>query len=530
MNAALDQEAAFVAAAAAFDGRAGACGPALEALAHWHAGLAAALVAACPQAVGLQPGSVLAACVQAVQVQLRAQPQAWQAQWQARAPAHALARALAGRAVLLVYGKVNAGKSSLCNFLAARFAAHGAQVRWFVLAHGRLHWTASPMREGATETTTHIQGVLLGPGLALLDTPGLHSQVAANAQLAQAFTDSADGLLWLSGSGAPGQVRELDALGRQVRLGKPLLPVITRSDRIEEDLVGDVLVGRACNKSDQSRALQEQDVAVRARQALQLAGLDDAVLQLPVSVSVHAARADGQGPQALAAAGFARLYAALGQVLAQAHAYTQRKPAELRLHHLQEDVLDRLRACVLPDLRRLQAVAGAEMDALAQVQGPLVQAAARQVLPALPGLLDRHAAGRQVQAACAEAGVLAGRAFARAADQALAGYQVSIDPALARVVPAAEAAYQAHVVDGPAGSEVVGVSFERLRQAMEEAVQACLAQLAAQAIGQCRQAVQALLDQGAALDACIQRSALDLDALAAGLRAPAPGPEPPARG
>lgn len=36
--------------------------------------------------------------------------------------------------MILVFGKVNAGKSSFCNFVAERFAANGEAVQYFHLA------------------------------------------------------------------------------------------------------------------------------------------------------------------------------------------------------------------------------------------------------------------------------------------------------------------------------------------------------------------------------------------------------------
>ncbi|WP_250530521.1 dynamin family protein, partial [Caballeronia sp. ATUFL_F1_KS4A] len=78
-----------------------------------------------------------------------------------------------------------------------------------------------------------LQGVRLAGKLVLVDTPGLHSVTPENAVLTQRFTDSADGVLWLTSSTSPGQVQELDELGRELHRNKPLLPVVTRSDVYE---------------------------------------------------------------------------------------------------------------------------------------------------------------------------------------------------------------------------------------------------------------------------------------------------------
>ncbi|MBB5407020.1 hypothetical protein HDG34_000943 [Paraburkholderia sp. HC6.4b] len=83
-----------------------------------------------------------------------------------------------------------------------------------------------------------------------------------NAALTRRFTDSADGVLWLTSSTSPGQVQELDELGRELHRNKPLLPVVTRSDEYEEDEVDGELVKCLCNKSAPRRALQEHITAL----------------------------------------------------------------------------------------------------------------------------------------------------------------------------------------------------------------------------------------------------------------------------
>ncbi|MFX9038805.1 hypothetical protein ABTN43_19465, partial [Acinetobacter baumannii] len=86
-----------------------------------------------------------------------------------------------------------------------------------------------------------------------------------NAALTQKFIDSADGVLWLSSATSPGQVQELDALGRELKRHKPLFPVITRSDFVEEDEIDGELCAVLCNKNSEQRALQESDVLMRAQ-------------------------------------------------------------------------------------------------------------------------------------------------------------------------------------------------------------------------------------------------------------------------
>ncbi|WP_043228320.1 GTPase, partial [Burkholderia glumae] len=227
---------------------------------------------------GLREGSALAMQGAAIDAALQAAGQACSQPWASIEAAASLAGQFEDRAMLLVFGKFNAGKSSFCNFLADRFAAHGRTVRYFRVEAGRLVVTAGRFREGETETTAQLQGVYLGARLVLLDTPGLHSVTPDNAALTRRFIESADGVIWLTSSASPGQVQELDDLGLELHRGKPLLPVLTRSDEYEEDELDGRLVRRLANKSAARRALQEADVAARAADKLAALGVDAARL------------------------------------------------------------------------------------------------------------------------------------------------------------------------------------------------------------------------------------------------------------
>ncbi|MEJ5128452.1 dynamin family protein [Comamonas sp. MYb21] len=362
----------------------------LQQLQAWQTQLQQGLGSALAPTPGLQPSHPLAQQAQALQQQCQDLQARWAQQWSALQPARSLAQDFEQRVILLVFGKFNAGKSSLCNFLAERFAAQGQPLRFFHLADGAVVESDEPLREGATETTARLQGLCLGTGLVLLDTPGLHSVTPENAALTQRFTESADGLLWLSSSTSPGQVQELDELARELRRNKPLLPVITRSDLIEEDEVDGEIQKCLRNKTPGNRALQEADVQARAQGKLRQLGIDVSVLKRPVSISVHAARSQ-PGPDALANAGLLRLYTAIAEVLAPAQVYKQRKPAEVLLHHLEENLQGAIDAELRPQLQRLQQVLAQEQERLQHSKTAMLRAAWRQTIPALPGLLDLYA-------------------------------------------------------------------------------------------------------------------------------------------
>lgn len=450
---------------------------------------------------GLQPASALARQAAAVNQLLQDCRARWARQWAALQPAQMLADDFDSRLMLLVFGKFNAGKSSLCNFLAERFAAHGRAVRFFHLEAGRIVETGERLHEGATETTARLQGVCLGERLVLLDTPGLHSVTPENAALTQRFTDSADGVLWLTSSTSPGQVQALHDLARELRRSKPLLPVLTRSDVIEEDeMDGEI---RKClhNKTPANRALQEADVAARARDKLVLMGVDPRLLQAPVSISVHAARAQGQTAAALEDAGFARLYAALLDMLEPAQAYKQRKPVEVRLHHLQENVLGAIEAEVLPTIGSLQTALAQEQGRLQQLKPQMLRAAWREIAPELPALMEESAA--DLPALCAAVSRLAGDGMRGQMQAALADYALPGPPANDTAISLPTVAPDDH---------------ERLHAALQEALRERLDAAFTALLEQCGAALAPLAGQAQQLQQGLLQCAQPLQSLGRALR------------
>lgn len=291
-------------------------------------------------------------------------PASWQQQWERLAPARMLADAFDDTCMLLVFGKFNSGKSSLCNFLADQARAGGAPARYFHVVEGQVIDTAERLVEGVTETTARLQGVVLGERLVLLDSPGLHSATAENAALTLRFTDCADGMLWLTSSTAPGQVQELEELSRELHRGKPLQPVLTRSDVFDEDEIDGQIKKVLCNKRPERRELQEQDVAQRSAEKLRQLGVDEGLLRQPLSVSVHAAKVYADSPEGLDEAGFGRLRVALDALVDSALHYKGGKAFAMQLHHFDECVVGSLEASLLCKVKAI-------IQSLQQEQGTL---------------------------------------------------------------------------------------------------------------------------------------------------------------
>lgn len=523
-----DPEGQFIAAIDARAWRGSDAGDTLRALDAWQARVADSLVPGPLRWPGFEDGHALAATAQALHDQWPHDVQAWRDQRRALDATQAVADALAHSAIFLVFGKFNAGKSSFCNFIAERFAARGQPVEYFAVQHGAL--AAMPpggrFKEGATETTTALQGVRLGRHLVLLDTPGLHSATPENAALTRRFTDSADGVLWLTSSSSPGQVQELGELARELHRRKPLLPVLTRSDVVEEDEVDGEIVRQLRNKTAQNRALQEADVQQRGREQLALLGVDPALLLPPVSVSSHVARRAGQTAAALHDAGFDRLWAALQGLVHPALAYKQRKAAEIVLHHAEECVLHGLDTGVSAPLASLLHALAEEREALPQRQAALVTTVWRAVAPALPALLERHAAADDVAAVRAAAAGLLADAFATAAHQAWAGYTAASIAATGPLELDEDAGYDR--VDDPAhGATAVVIGHERLHAALEHALGGALADAAAGATRQCLMTLDALEASVRTLQDSVTAHRRALADLKAALRGTTGGPAQP---
>lgn len=465
----------------------------------WLAALAAACAAAPLAHTGLAPGHALAAQAIDLNRQLAERVPAWLRGREELQAAQAVAGALDRQAIFLVFGKFNAGKSSLCNFIANRFAARGQAVRYFRIEAGRVVTTDLPFKEGATETTRHLQGVFLGPTLVLLDTPGLHSVTPENAELTQRFTDSADGVLWLTASASPGQVQELDELARELRRAKPLLPVVSRSDYLEEDELDGEIVKVLRNKSAETRLLQEADVKLRGREKLRRMGVDGDLLQSPVSVSVYAAQDPDGSETALRDAGFDRFWSAFSSIVGPALEYKQRKHAEIIVHHAEENVLHDLQHRIMPGLNRLLKAAAEERSSLDERRAWLLRRIWRSVIPELPALLERHAGGDDAAAMRQEISLLLANTCEREARLTLPDYRFA---------------------GAAARFDFEAASPENRDAALEKSIYKTLDTITREMIGQCRHSI-GLLESGlGALQGRIHGCQADLIAIKTRVRHP----------
>lgn len=514
MKADISNEHSFIAEVAAFQFVAHDIEEIMRALDNWLEKLIADLQAKRFACDGLTVRSALAREAGSINAMLRDAGHVWFRQWAELEPAQALADYFDDKALLLVFGKFNAGKSSFCNFIADRFAAHGKPVQYFHLEAGGIAESSERFQEGTTETTTRLQGVRLGENLVLLDTPGLHSMTPENAALTQRFTDSADAVLWLTSSTSPGQVQELDDIGRELHRNKPLLPIVTRSDAYDEDEVDGEIVKRLCNKSASGRELQEADIKMRAEEKLVAMGVTPALLKTPVSISVHVAREQSQTPRAMAEAGFERLYCTLIAIAEPTLAYKRRKLGEILLHHLEENVLGTLRRDVVPLLDCLDESSQAALDALERQEEQIAKAVWRTVAPTLPEWLETHAEKCNVMAIRDGLAQSVFEAFSREANEQLADYVITTDASLAMLTLDDDAGFDDIVVEHAGESrdrrQVVGVDYQRLHAALGKAIRESLLHLCSNAVEQCSASIEQLLQRSGNLRSVLKNHELEL--------------------
>lgn len=346
----------------------------------------------------------------------------WDEKLEEASPMRALSEQFADRVILLVFGKVNAGKSSFCNYLTNLFASD--KIKRFCFEDGKVKYFDGEFAEGVTETTAQIQGVELGSNLVLLDSPGLHSIVDENGELTRRYTDSADAILWLTPSSSPGQVQELQDLKLEFEKRKPLQPVITKSDELEEDWCDEAndFIQNVKNKSVQVRKLQQEDVHSRVTA---LGGVDD--LKKAVSVSVHAYKTLSRSSEnALQEAGLQTLFERLVVIVNEANEYKVVKAHRQMVNFLDGVVLHSLNEEIIPQVYELQQLLTKTTTNLHQKKYTLSSQILDNILCEVPLIVDKHMNNRDKEAISRELNQLIEEQISNSLTQELSDYVNSI--------------------------------------------------------------------------------------------------------
>ena len=133
--------------------------------------------------------------------------------------------------IVMVFGKVKAGKSSLGNFIA-QHKPQNMQASFFEYDEVGKEKQWQGADEFATdnlECTNSIQGFKLN-GLAWVDTPGLGSMTPENGKLAKEYINAADYIVYPTDSSSPMQNDEIEQIEELFQYGKKISVCITKSD------------------------------------------------------------------------------------------------------------------------------------------------------------------------------------------------------------------------------------------------------------------------------------------------------------
>ncbi|PLW80582.1 hypothetical protein C0585_01795 [Candidatus Woesearchaeota archaeon] len=168
--------------------------------------------------------------------------------------------------VVIAYGKVKAGKSSLGNYIAKNNTLVD-EPKFFKFDKAGNETQTTEFEEldenefdvKTTECTNSIQGLHLA-GMSWIDTPGLLSMTAQNGQLAKDYIDAADLVIYLMSSDSPGRKTDTNEIKELALNGKEFCVILTKSDLVEQDEIDGELVSIRDNKSEIDRKKQEEYV------------------------------------------------------------------------------------------------------------------------------------------------------------------------------------------------------------------------------------------------------------------------------
>ena len=143
--------------------------------------------------------------------------------------------------IVIIFGKVKAGKSSLGNLIAKK-KLDSQKIEFFKYDEAGKKQAIKKLEEieedsfatNNLECTVEIQGFKLD-GMAWIDTPGLGSMVKENGDLAKEYIQSADYIIYPTSSDSPLQLDEREQLKELFEQNKKVSICITKSDYKDED-------------------------------------------------------------------------------------------------------------------------------------------------------------------------------------------------------------------------------------------------------------------------------------------------------
>ena len=319
----------------------------------------------------------------------------WKNERQERVPVRALSDRYQDRPVIFVFGKVNSGKTTFMNLLIDELGQVGADMKGFVVMDGETISAELPFETGITETTSRIQGLKIDDCLMMIDSPGLHSVTESNEKLTRLYAGAADAIVWLSPSQSPGQTPELLDLKGELEQGKPLQPVLTRSDRVDEWLdANQDLQRKLRNKTTQTRRAQEDDLVERAQQL----GVAKEI-RPAVSISIEVYKKSRRSETDWENTGLATLFEKLIGIVDEARRYKVDEKATQELRKFINDkVLGELDDKIKPMLGDLVTESDRRIVHLNRKKPQISSDVKSRVMVAFEEIVDKHRSEENVDA------------------------------------------------------------------------------------------------------------------------------------
>lgn len=189
--------------------------------------------------------------------------------------------------VVMIFGAVKAGKSTLGNFFAGKkFFNAPFDNRYKKISKPVFETEESGrdtgdvekdshgdtwFQEGVIDTTGAIQYFTLS-GLRWVDSPGTGAVGKAGdtknmTALVEEYLSYTDMCIFLMNSSEPGLQDDMRYMQRLSREGQEALIVITKSDLTDEDEVDGKIISELIPKPDKTRRLQEDDICARVKKA-----------------------------------------------------------------------------------------------------------------------------------------------------------------------------------------------------------------------------------------------------------------------
>lgn len=256
--------------------------------------------------------------------------------------------------IVIVYGKVKSGKSSLGNFIAGldfkslgfdSYSSFPVKITVHETA-GKSH-TADRLAEvcdsfevKATEATNCIQEFTLG-GMSWVDTPGIDALTEANVALAHEYVENAELAVYLTSSDSPVRSGDLQALARLLKKAIPTLLVISKFDEVIEDEDSNTgeITRNTVSKGEESRTQQQKWALEQIRDSQ----LEDTLYSpecLFISTMVAKEALLSGDAAAFESSGIPALYEKLGAVVCNDAIRLKAEKPKARVNALLSDLLE----------------------------------------------------------------------------------------------------------------------------------------------------------------------------------------------